>query len=306
MLLRCRYCSVLMAEKPGQSVTNTLDVSRRDTLKRLGVAGAVLTTPVRTVAAESDQTRLIRPDSSGYDALDEVVVTITESGNTRVDMSGTRSTDVRETKGYRTQLVNAQTSDGRLTPQLASATVVELPSSMLPKQKTDQPGTSSEADSGSGTASSGGSGNNESDKQGGVWARTEDPIDITLTQTDHWIEWTTADGDVDWVKWNWKAEWHSVESPPAPPSLGKDTSIWKSDDHGHCYTDFEGNAVESKASADYYNWTWGHDKNKTTTHHRIIVEGNPDGSLGWQTSHWHTGEDAMLLHVDVGIHGDDR
>jgi hypothetical protein len=287
------------------------NISRRGALKKLGIAGVTLTALPGVVAADSGPAQTIRPNTSDYDALDEVEVTLTKDANVRVDMSGTVDADVHQAKGYRVKLTDVQTDYGQLTPQQADVTLVRLPRSKLPGQRNDRQGVSSNSDSGSGTASVNGSigtlnhggTDNERDEEGGAWARTLDLVGITVTRTDHRIKWTTSNGEVDWANWRWNAEWNTISSPPTPPSPGKNASIWKPDDYGHDYTTWLGDTVQSDAYGDYYNWTWSYDRNKTTTHHRILLIGRPDGSLHWETNHWNNGEDAGALLIDAGIHG---
>nr|WP_276279759.1 hypothetical protein [Halorussus sp. DT72] len=280
-------------------------------MKKLGAAGAALTVSSSVAAADSGRGRTLRPSTSGIEALSEAAVTVTEDANVRVEMSGTKRAGVSAAKGYRVELNDAQTESGRPTPQQAKATVVPLPESELPAQKSDRQTELSSSktrtdtateDDGIGTLSHGG-GDSESDYEGGVWARTEDPIDITVTKTNHRIEWTTSGGETDWVGRKYDANAYRVESPPAPPSPGKNASIWHVDDSGFYSPDWSGYDVDSEVYADYYNWTWSYDTNKTTSHHRVTAVGNPDGSLDWSTSHWHTGEDATALRVDAGIYG---
>src|SRR6056297_2391480 len=173
------------------------DVSRRRALKTLGIAGAALAVSPGVAASRSGRGRTMRPDTAGIDALDDVTVTVTEDANVRVDMSGTRRPGLSGSKGYRVRLQNVRADDGRPTPRRAEATVVPLAEADLPDRRDDArtetsspesvTDTATQAD-GVGTASHGG-GDGESDYEGGAWARTEDPIDITVTKTNHNIEW---------------------------------------------------------------------------------------------------------------------
>lgn len=299
-------------ERENGSKSGTSNVSRRTALKKLGITGTALVASSGVAVADPGRDRTLRPDTTGLDALDEVRVTVTEEADVRVDMTGTKGADVRGTKGYRVELADVRNDDGQLTPQQASATVVALSESDVREQRTDArtetsgagPITQTATEDGGVGAQDHGGGDGESDYEGGAWARTEDPVDITVTKTNHRIEWTTSGGEVDWVRRKLDSNAYRVESPPTPPSPGKNASIWHEDGSGYYSPNWSGDDVESEVYADYYNWTWSHDDNKTTSHHRVTTVGNPDGSLDWSTSHWHTGEDAGLLRIDAGIYGD--
>lgn len=286
-------------------------LSRRNALKRIGTTGVLLSALSGIGAADSPSTHTIHPSTEGHDALNQVEVTLTEDNTVRVDMSGTIDPENHGTEGYRVKLTDAQTADGRLTPQQADTTVVELPQSELPSQEDDQQRTISGSESDSTTVSTEnnagtldhGGGDNQQDSQGGAWARTEDPFDITVAKTNHWIKWTSSNGRVDSARLSWQGKSWKVSSPPTPPSPGKNASIWKVKNIGPGSSGWPDRDVKSTVHGDYINWTWSYDKNKTTSHHRVTVRGNPNGSLDWHTTHWHKGEDSALLRVDAGIYG---
>lgn len=284
-------------------------LDRRRFLRAAGTTTAALITGVGAASATSPVAGKLRPDTTGFKALEEVVVTLYEDGRTKVDMEGTKARDFHQTTGYRVTVTGAKNAKGEVTPEQAEATITPVPKSQLPDQTTDEETTTTKSGSGS-SSDSGGSigtldhngGDSESDYEGGAWARTEDPPDFDLALTEHWITWTTSGGEADWVHWSWEATAYTVYPGPNP---GTDESIWKIEDAGHSYTDWAGSDVEDKVYADYYNYTWSYDYNRTETHHRIWSYGNPNGSLDWETTHWHNGEDAGWLRVDAGIYGND-
>ncbi len=62
------------------------------------------------------------------------------------------------------------------------------------------------------------------------------------------------------------------------------------------------NYVSTSAYGNYYNWNWQNNNQNTTIDHRQFVRGHDDGHLGYDTQHWHEGEDAGLLYATVGVH----
>lgn len=287
-----------------------MNKERRTFLKTAGATTAALMGGIGAASATPSVAGKLRPNTTGFRVLDEVVVTLYEDGRTKVDMSGNKASDFDRTIGYRVIVSGAQNAKGEVTPEQAEATITTVSKSELPDASSDQETTTVESGDGSSSSDGGGSvgtldhngGDSESDYEGGVWARTEDPPDYTLAKTEHWISWTTSGGEADWVHWSWEATAYTVYPGPNP---GTDKSIWKIEDAGHSYTDWSGSDVEDKVYADYYNYTWSYDENRTETHHRIWCYGNPNGSLDWDTTHWHNGEDAGWLRVDAGIYGND-
>lgn len=95
--------------------------------------------------------------------------------------------------------------------------------------------------------------------------------------------------DVD-SHWAWRA-WKYT----APPSDWNHESQWLRN------LDYGGDTAIQKYHVDYINWTWQWNYNKTEVFHRIKITANPDGALSWDTSWWHTGEDAGALSAEVGF-----
>jgi len=216
-----------------------------------------------------------------------------------VEMSGTKPADATGAAGFRVILENLTDAQDNWAPEQATARIKELPMEAVPQQSdsqsesgTGKSGSGTSSDSDIGTMSHDGS-DSESDYQGGAFCRSEDWVDINLGITEGWIEWTSSSGEVDWVKWGY----HAI-------SCDTGMTTWYIDDAGHEYTDWGGSDVEVKFYGDYYNWDWSYNDNKTTAHHRIWTYGNPDGSMDWDTVHWHEGEDSGSLRTDAGWFSD--
>lgn len=270
-------------------------MKRRDILKKAGISASALAIATQPVAGdESGPARTITLDTSGFAGLNEAKVTLFEDARVKVDVAGTRPANPAESAGFSVQVGNHRSAAGRWAPEQAEAGIETVPSHEIE----DSSGSTSDgavSDSGSaggsdiGTLDHGG-GDSESDYEGGCWVRSEDPIDLNLAITEGWTQWTTSGGEVDWVGW----KYHAV---PCETAAG---TTWHLEDADHSYTSFSGDDAFTRFYADYYNWDWSYNDNKTTAHHRLYLTSNPDGTMDWSTTHWHDGEDAGLLRTDAG------
>ena len=269
-------------------------MKRRNLLKKFGVSAAGLSLATHSAAAQqADVARKMSVDTSGHEGLNEATVTLYDNGKSNVEMSGTKPADATGAAGFRVIVENLTDAQDNWVPEQATARIKELPMEALsqgPSSESDagKSGEGTSTNSDIGTMSHGGS-DSEADYQGGAFCRSEDWVDINLGITEGWIEWTTSSGEVDWVRHGY----HAVTC---------DTGIttWYIDNAGTSYVDWGGSDVEVKFHGNYYNWDWSYNSNKTTAHHRIWTYGNPDGSMDWDTSHWHNGEDAGSLRTDAG------
>lgn len=281
------------------SDTDERSIGRRKFLRTAGLASVALASPViGTSAAESQSAQKLSPSTAEIPDLEDVTVRFYDNGDVNVVMGGTRSKN-EKSSGFRVNLINTENKMGKLTPERASASVSSIQESEYLRRETNSKAKSTDSNGGSGTKSStqsispsavGSGGDNESDREGGVWIRTKDPANLDLALTQQWIRWTTSGGEVDWAKWNW--ETHAYEIPLV--------SDWNIGSSGHSNTSFPDSTVQSKVYGNYYNWTWSYNDNKTTTHHRLWAIGYGDGSLDWYAEMWSNGEDSHLLHYEGG------
>lgn len=268
---------------------------RRSLLKKFGGSVTALALATQsTVATDSEPVRTIDLDVSAFEYLDEAVVRLFADERKNVQMVGTRPETPTDAAGYGVALSGLRSESGRWTPAQARAEVSVLPASELVRK--NESGTSSNELSGSGSSGTSGVGtqshdgsDSESDYEGGIWTRSEDPIDLNLAITEGWIDWTTSGGEVDYVQW----KWHAVACETC-------CTTWYIEDAGHSYSDFSGSDVDVKFYGDYYNYNYGDDNERTEAHHRLWTSGNPDGSMNWWTDHWHNGESSGNLRTDAG------
>jgi hypothetical protein len=284
------------ANKTEGIIVTVKRMRRRSLLKRIGGTATALALATPTaVAQEGEVARTIDLDAPGHADFDGATVTLYEDGRTKARMSGTRPANPRQAKGYRVVLKGLRNAAGEYVPEQAQAEIRALPPSEFvgkDRSGTGQDdglsGSGSSGDSGVGTTGHGGN-DGQSDYEGGIWVRSEDSADVDLTYTEGWIDWTTSGGEVDYVQW----KWHATACSPG-------AADWNIDDAGHSYSDFSGDDVEVKFYGDYYDYATGDDSERTNSYHRLYATGHPNGSMSWDTIHWHTGEAADSHSFDAG------
>lgn len=269
-------------------------MKRRDVLKKAGVSATALAIATQPVASdETKPVRTIELDTSRFDHLHEANLTLFEDGSKRVKMAGTRPANPDGGAGFEVSVENLRDGNGLYVPEQATAQLRRVPEPQSSRGEDaggsladDLSGSGSSGDSGIGTEDHGGDGRG-SNYEGGLWVITEDPAYINLASTEGWIDWTT---DVDYVEW----KWHAV---PCETSVG---TTWHIDDAGHSWTNWGDDYVQVRFYGDYYNYDWGDNDERTDTSHRLYATGNADGSMDWQTYHWHSGEDSGNLRAKAG------
>lgn len=275
---------------------------RRSFLKTLGVGCGLGVLPI--ASAKGGPEAQVELDTSEHDTIDTARLVRERGGDLRIEMAGTvaPTSDARAyTVGFPDDANGSTTRD---------TTAVDIDTARLtgatPIQRNGDAGAAQRPSSGEVRRSDGSDritgsdgvgaadhdgGDSESDHEGGAWIVSEDPVNLNVAKTQHWLQWDETAGNVDWADaaGSWTAWEYTV-----PPS------DWNHNDSWFTGYDFGGNTAEITYKVDYINWTWNWNHNKTEAFHRITLVGNPGGDLNWSTTHWHTGEDAGLLNAKAG------
>lgn len=274
--------------------------TRRDVLKHFGTAGIALAASTVPVSANPDVARKFRADTSDYENLTDVAVTLLEDGTSKVRMEGRKPSDAETGQGYRVTVQDLVGSNGSFTPSKAStalSTVSASPDGIDTKSEPSESSTLG-SDGTVGTMGSSGGTDSGTNYEGTAWARGEDPADIRVTKSLHYGNWSTSGGEVSNLDRAYKAQAYRVD-------LGYEISRWHVEDSGWSGQNYSGDDAYSKMYADYYNYTWNNDSKRTEIHHRIEIWGNPDGTMDWAAEHWRNGENHELLRHDAGYYADD-
>lgn len=287
---------------------NDKRVSRRNALKKLGIAGfAGLAAPSAASAtpgnAPGEPSRVLKPDTAGFDHLDEVVVELYEDEEAvDVSMRGVRPADPANARGYRVRLENAYRGNGEgrtFTPARATPVITPIPASELPEGTDSDGGETGSASADSDDVDSTNNVSPTQDYEGGVFGRTRDPPNFELCYTEQRANWTSSGGSTDYISYWHNGEAYTVYVGSSLDPDGPGYSIWHRDDLDHDIT-WPFDQVRYKVVANYYNDTWSWDHNRTWADHTLYLWGLPDGSMEWATSHSHSGEDSGMLSFESG------
>lgn len=287
--------------------TNGKLVSRRSALKKLGIAGftglaassAASATPGK---APEEPSQVLKPDTSGFSNLHEIVIKLYDDEAVDVSMRGVRPADATNARGYRVRLENAYRGTGEertFAPARAAPVITPIPASELPDGTDSDSG---EAETASADSQDVDTMNNVSptqDYEGGVFGRTRDPPNFELCYTEQRANWTSSGGSTDHISGWHNGEAYTVYVGDTADPDGPGYSIWHRDDLNHEFT-WPSDQVRYKVVANYYNDTWSWDHNRTWADHTLYLWGLPDGSMEWATSYSHSGEDSGLLSFESG------
>lgn len=288
---------------------------RRTFIKTLAIGGGTIATVPGAKAKQQDvQKETVHLDTGGMSSINKASVIRKNSENYVIKMSGTMPPD-SDDKTYTVSLLDESTS--RASKAAMDSSRGEKPSASLQNASLQETsansnGRKAETDSTSTTGmdqdtSTAPTNDNQSSEivepQDGWAARgvkgaeitSEDPVNLPVTRTRYWMDWSSSNGEVDYVdsQGRWKA-WEYT----APPSDWNHNGSWFNS------VDWGGSTAVRTYHVDYINWTWQWNSNKTEAFHRIKLTAYPDGAMGWDTTYWHSGEDAGLLSAKTSHIGD--
>lgn len=258
---------------------------RRRFLRTAGAAVVALGGVGTVGASKRGRVRSLRPDTAGFDTLDEVRVEVYDRGRVHVGMGGHVPADTSP-RSYAVELRDVRSNREKFTPARAHVSAGStFDDALLIDTQSDDVYTT-ESDEGA-TA--------ELQFEGGCWVRSEDPVDLPVCRSDQWMTWGSSEEEAVYLERHGRWKTWDYE-------LGSDFSDWELDDDEFERVDWSRTDADSRWVTDYVNWTFQDDDKPTYAYHQCTVSGNVDGSFEWWTDAWHEGEASDNLHARSGHH----
>lgn len=259
-------------------------VDRRRFLKRAGIAGFSGSVLLSGNAVAKDKpVKVLTPPTGQFTGIDEAVVKLYP--NNRVEYMVAGEGSKVGASDYMIGLENAQNSKEQYAPEQATVHLTQQSETNDPnrRQQKGNPNTqtSSESD-GEVTAAA---------TEAGAYCMIHDPPHYDLCRTRHTLDFICG-GDADYAgRWYSATAWCPTEAP--------NKTCWKHDYNGFRYL-HDRRVVESEVEAQYYNYNFLDNDNRTTAWTQVYLKGRPNCTWRWEVRWSSWGEASGLLHAHFG------